>query len=162
MINYIDIAFLAITLIMVIDGVCRGLVVSVLGFVKFIVILPLSYFAADSFALQAAEFINEPVPLPILKVGLFIIAFLVLYILFGILMNFLKELQKKKHMPLKHTNALLGGLFSLVKAAVFVATVSLLLGALIEIIPKTNEFYTQISSSYAVESINDIFKSFTF
>lgn len=47
MISYIDIAFVVIAVIMTIVGAKRGLVVSLIGMLRFIFIVPVSYFLTD-------------------------------------------------------------------------------------------------------------------
>lgn len=48
--SYIDIAFIAITVFFVLAGACRGLVVSLLSMLRFVIGTPLAFFVGDRYA----------------------------------------------------------------------------------------------------------------
>lgn len=214
--SYIDIAFIAIAVLMVIAGACRGLVVSLLHMLKFLIGIPLSFFLSDllyldiynSFIKNAVydsvlnelndsesaenllEGINnfvselpdylaknidlsnlstltaeqissnitdnvlEPIVLIVLKIVIFIVSLVVFCIIVSILISAFSKLQKKDHMPLKHTNSLLGGLFGFIKAVMLIFTISVIISTVCSILPQDNSFVRQADSSYALEFIN--------
>lgn len=156
MISYIDIAFLVLTAVMVFVGVKKGLFVSLLSMVRFIVIIPLSYFAIDYVEPYLPSEWFADISSELKTVLLFVICFVILLILTRLLLLIFKKLQKKKGMPLRHTNALLGGVFGFVKAVIIVFAISTVLAYLIDILPQTNQFYLPISSSYAVKAVENI------
>lgn len=214
--NYIDLAFIIITVLMVIIGARKGFLVSLLSMLRFFIDVPLSFFVSgryyqqaydsfikenaynevlekisqsqsvnsiikavdeftdslpsvfsqgidtDSFKNLSVEEISrtvtdsvvEPIALIIIKIILFIITFVLFYIAAGIVIFLIKSLQKKEHMPLKHTNSFLGGVFGLLKAVVLIFTVSTIIGYMSDILPQDNSFIKQADSSYALEFIN--------
>lgn len=155
--NYIDIAFVAFTLIIVFAGAVNGFLVSLLSTARVLLIVPASYFLSVYAAVFLTDVITEPIPDLLLRVISFISCYIVLNILLGIIIAILKSLQKKEHMPLKHTNAFLGAVFGLLKSAVVVCVISLILIQIKEFIPQDNHFYSIIDGSCAVCFINDIF-----
>lgn len=156
MISYIDIAFIVIAVIMIIVNASRGLVVSLLSMVRMVLVVPLSYFAAKYVEPYVPADLISQIPRALQPAVLFVICFILLLILSGIILLVLKKLQKKKGVPLRHTNAFLGGVFGFVKALVIVFALSAVLGSVLEYIPQTNQFYEPVSSSYAVEYVNKI------
>lgn len=214
--NYIDLAFIIITVLMVIIGARKGFLVSLLSMLRFFIGVPLSFFVSgryyqqaydsfikenaynevlekisqsqsvnsiikavdeftdslpsvfsqgidtDSFKNLSVEEISrtvtdsvvEPIALIIIKIILFIITFVLFYIAAGIVIFLIKSLQKKEHMPLKHANSFLGGVFGLLKAVVLIFTVSTIIGYMSDILPQDNSFIKQAESSYALEFIN--------
>lgn len=156
MISYIDIAFFAMAVIMVIAGVKKGFLVSLLSMIKFIIILPLSYFLSDYVKPYIPAEIIEKVPEAAVEVIAFLICFIVLAIIGTILLSLLKKLQKDKDLPLHNTNAVLGGAFGFVKALIFICVLSAVIGAAEQYIPKDSAFIEMVHSSYAVDLIKDI------
>lgn len=154
MISYIDIAFLALAVILVIAGACRGLLVSLLSMARVILIIPCSYFAAGYVLPYVPDEWLSGLSPQLQKAVAFFACFIILAALTGILLNILFKLQKKKGMPLRHTNAFLGGVFGLIKAGVIIITLSAVLACALEIIPKDNQFYEIVNNSYAVEYIS--------
>lgn len=156
MINYIDIAFAVIAVVMTIVGAKRGLVVSLIGMLRFIFIVPVSYFLTDYIMPYVPENLFSQVPQQARGVVLFFIVFLALIILTGILMMVLKKLQDKKGMPLRHTNAFLGGVFGLVKALILISVLSLGSAFVIDFIPKDNQAYEILSGSYIIDYLSNL------
>ena len=154
MIRYVDIGFMALALILVVAGACRGLLASLLSLARIILIVPCSYFLAGYIIPYIPEQWLSSLPAQLQKPAVFLLCFIVLGILSGILINILVKLQKKKGMPLRHTNAFLGGAFGLVKAGVIIITLSAVLGCVLDVLPKDNQFYEIVNNSYAVEYIN--------
>lgn len=156
MISYIDIAFFAMAVIMVIAGVKKGFLVSLLSMVKFLVILPLSYFLRDFIAPYIPAEIIAEAPETAVEIISFLICFIVLLIIGSVLISLLKKLQKDKDLPLHNTNAVLGGLFGLLKAVIIVCVFSAVIGAAQPYIPKDSAFIEMVRSSYAIDLINNI------
>ena len=120
MISYIDIAFFAMAVIMVIAGIKKGFLVSLLSMVKFIIILPLSYFLSDFVKPYIPAEIIAEAPEAAIEIIAFLICFIVLLIISTVLLSLLKKLQKDKDLPLHNTNAVLGGAYGFVKALILV------------------------------------------
>jgi len=156
-VNYIDIAFAVFALLLMFAGAVSGFLASLISTVRFIIIIPLSYFVSTYLSTVLADVIPQPLPDSILKILSFIICFVVLSILIGIIILVLKKLQKKEHMPLKHTNALLGALFGLFRALLAVSVISVIFGYVKAYIPQDNSFYFQLDTSMVVQFVNDIF-----
>ncbi len=214
--NYIDLAFIIITALMVIIGAQKGLLVSLLSMLRFFIGVPLSFFVSEKYYQQAydsflketaynevfekvsqsqsvnsiikavdeftgslpsvfsqgidtasfkslsveeiskavTDSVVEPIALIIIKIILFIITFVLFYIVAGIIIFLIKRLQKKEHMPLKRTNAFLGGVFGLLKAVILIFTAAAIIGYICDILPQDNSFIKQTDSSYALEFIN--------
>lgn len=156
MISYIDIAFLALAVIMVIVGVKKGFLVSLLSMVKFIIILPLSYFLADYVQPYIPASITAKLPEKAADVIAFLVCFVLLLIIGSVILYLLKKLQKVKDMPLCGTNAFLGGVFGLVKSLLIICAFASIIGAVEQYIPKDSAFMEMVNSSYAVDWINHI------
>lgn len=156
MISYIDIAFFAMAVIMVIAGIKKGFLVSLLSMVKFIIILPLSYFFSDFVKPYIPAEIIAEAPEAAIEIIAFLICFIVLLIISTVLLSLLKKLQKDKDLPLHNTNAVLGGAFGFVKALILVCVFSAIIGAAEQYIPKDSAFSEMVGSSYAIDFINDI------
>ncbi|MDE5973536.1 MAG: CvpA family protein [Eubacterium sp.] len=156
MISYIDIAFFAMAVIMIIAGVKKGFLVSLLSMAKFIIILPLSYFLSDFVKPYIPAEILGEAPEAVIEIIAFLICFLVLLVVGTILLSLLKKLQKDKDLPLHNTNAVLGGAFGFVKAFILVCVFSAIIGAAEPYIPKDSAFIEMVHSSYAIDLINDI------
>lgn len=161
MISYIDVAFIVIAVIMTAVGAGRGLVVSLLSAARFVLIIPCSYILADYVTPYVPESIFAEQPEQIKEVAVFLTCFIVLLIASSLIIDLFLKMQKKKGMPLRNTNAFLGGVFGLVKAAALVFVISTILGFLLDLIPDSGRFVQAIESSYAVKYIND-FNPFTF
>ncbi len=155
MISYIDIAFFAMAVIMVIAGIKKGFLVSLLSMVKFIIILPLSYFLSDFVKPYIPAEIIAEAPEAAIEIIAFLICFIVLLIISTVLLSLLKKLQKDKDLPLHNTNAVLGGAFGFVKALILVCVFSAIIGAAEQYIPKDSAF-SEMVGSYAIDFINDI------
>lgn len=153
MISYIDIAFLVVTALMVFINAKRGLVVSILLAVRVIILVPLSYYLAVYVKDYVPAELIEDIPNELQAVVIFVACFIVLLILSAVLIFILKQLQKKKGMPLRYTNALLGGAFGFVKALAVVLVISAVLGAVTEYLP--SQLYEAVNSSFAVEFVNE-------
>lgn len=214
--SYIDIAFIVITVLMIVMGACRGLIVSLLSTFKYIIGIPLSFFlsdllhqrlynefvkdivyntvfeqlsesqAAGSLTESINSFVNEmpeyfansfdisrlgglsvedisrsitdsllePIALTIIRVIVFLVVFVVFCVIISILIAVFSKLQKKEHAPLKKTNSLLGGVFGLLRAILFIITISTIIGYISTVIPQDNSFIKQVDDSYALEFIN--------
>lgn len=214
--NYIDLALIIITALMVIIGACRGLIISLISMVRFTIGVPLSFFVSEMFSklvydgfvkeiayqkvserladsqsvnsiiksvddftnslpsifskgIDTASFkilsideisraitdsVVEPIAVVIIKILLFVITFVLFYIITGVIISFIKTLQKKDHMPLKRTDIVLGGVFGFVKAFVLMFTLATIIGYICSIIPQTSSFAKQADSSFALEFIN--------
>lgn len=156
MISYIDIAFIAVAVLLTAVGAARGLVVSLISMARFILIVPASYLAAGYIEPYVPESWFADKPDAVKGVVLFLSCLIILMIITSIIIGLLVRLQKKKGMPLRHTNALLGGVFGLVKAAAAVLVICLLIGSLSGIIPQGSSFAKAVESSYAVKYVNEI------
>lgn len=156
MLSYVDIAFLFIAVVSVAVNAHKGFVVSLLEMVRFIVIVPVSYVLIDVVKPYIPAKIFGDIPSALHTVIIFVLCFVLLLIVTEIFLSLLKKLQKIKHMPLKHLNAFLGGVFGLVKALIFVFALSSVFGILLDVIPNDNQFYQIVDSSIAVEYINQI------
>lgn len=212
--NYIDLAFVVITVVMIIAGACRGLVISLLGMLRIIIGTPLAFFVSDMYYAQiynslvkdiaynnvldelsqaqsleniianVKEFtqllpnvfphnidltsmltleeisraitdsVIEPIALVAIRIILFISVFVAFYLITGIIILVVKRLRKKEHAPLKKADFVLGGIFGLIKAAVFVFTAATIIGYITNIIPADNSFIKLADGSYALELIN--------
>lgn len=157
MISYIDIAFLVMAVIMVIAGVKKGFLVSLLSMVKFIIILPLSYFLSDYLKPYIPADVIGKAPETAIEIIAFLVCFIALLIVGTILLSLLKKLQKDKDLPLHSTNAILGGVFGFVKAVIIVCVFSAIIGAVEQYIPKDSTFIEMVNSSYAVDLVSDIY-----
>lgn len=156
MVSYIDVFFLIFTALVIFVNLKKGLVVAIVGLVRFVVIIPLSYFLKDMASAYITDSMLSGVPVRIKPVIVFAIVFIVLMILSEILIALLKALQKKKGMPLRNINALLGGAFGLVKALIVVLIVSSVLACAVDFIPQTSAAYEPISTSFAVSLVRNI------
>lgn len=156
MISYIDIAFLAMAVIMVIAGVKKGFIASLLGMAKFIIILPLSYFLVDYVQPYIPTDVIPDAPKELYDIIAFLICFIALLIVFSIILALLKKLQKDKDLPLHNTNALLGGVFGFVKSLILIGVFAALISAAQPYIPKDSAFIEMVNSSYAIDFISNI------
>ena len=157
MISYIDIAFFAMAVIMVIAGVKKGFLVSLLSMFKFIIVLPLSYFLSDYIKPYIPAGIIGELPETAVEIIAFLICFIVLLIIADVLLMLLKKLQKDKDLPLHTTNAFLGGVFGFVKSVIIVCVFSAIIGAAEQYIPKDSAFIEIVNSSYVVDLVSDIY-----
>lgn len=156
MVSYIDLAFLIISFVMVLINAHRGLIVSLLGMVRFIIVIPLSYFFADYIEPYISAEAFADIPALAKKVITFIVCLIILLVLSRLLLLLLKKLQSNKDMPLRNTNAVLGGVFGLVKALIVIYCLSIILGSLLELLPQSNEYYDILKNSYVIEFVNNI------
>lgn len=156
MISYIDIAFFAMAVIMVIAGIKKGFLVSLLSMFKFIIVLPLSYFLSDYVKPYIPADIIGEAPETAIEIIAFLVCFIVLLIIADVILMLLKKLQKDKDLLLHNTNAVLGGAFGFVKAVIIVFVFSAVIGAAEQYIPKDSAFVEMVDSSYAVDFINNI------
>lgn len=108
----------------------------------------------DEISKTVTDTVVEPVALIVIKILLFVITFIVFYIIASILISVFKKMQKKDKAPLKRTNAFLGGVFGLLKAFVFIFTISTIIGYICDIIPQGNLFVKQAENSFLLEFIN--------
>lgn len=212
--NYIDLTFIVITVVMILVGACRGLIVSLLSMLRIIVGTPLAFFVSDMYYSQIynnlvkdiaynkvldelsqaqsietiisnvkeftaslpsifSDSINltgalsleeisraitdsviEPIALVVIRITIFVAVFVAFYVITGIIILLVKRLRKKEHAPLKKTDFILGGVFGLVKAAVFVFTAATIIGYISAIVPADNSFIKLAENSYALEFIN--------
>lgn len=214
--NYFDLAFAAFAILFVVIGACRGLVVSLLSLLRYVIGLPLSFFISDYFyrdfynsyvknavyesvnakltetgsaenllksvndffndipeiftkgidisafngltAEQISKSITdsvlEPIVMNVVKIAIFLVSFVVFSIIVGVLISVFSKLQKKKNMPLKRTNSLLGGVFGFVKAGLFTFTASTIIGYALMIISQDSMFAKQADSSLVLQFIN--------
>lgn len=155
--NYIDIAFIAFTLIIMFAGAVNGFLVSLISTARVLLVIPVSYFASTYISIPLRRIIAESVPDLFLQIISFIICYILLNIVIGIVISLLKKLQHKEHMPLKHTNAFLGAVFGLLKSAIVICVLSVIFINVKAFIPDDNAFYSIIDGSYTVRFINDIF-----
>lgn len=155
MISYVDIAFAVVAVLMTVVNAKRGLMVSLVGMLRFFLIVPLSYFLVDVVTPYIPQSVLEKVPEQAQSIVVFLIVFVILIILTGLLMMLLKKLQNKKGVPLRYTNALLGGVFGLVKALILIFVLSGAASLALEFIPKENQFYEVINSSYVVDFVRN-------
>lgn len=156
MISYIDIAFFALAVIMIIAGIKKGFLVSLLSMVKFVIILPLSYFLSDFVQPYIPADVIPEAPEKAIEVIAFLICFIILLIVGSLILSLLKKLQKDKDLPLHNTNAVLGGVFGLIKSLIIICVFAVIIGAVEQYIPKDSAFAQMVNSSYAVAFINDI------
>lgn len=150
MISYIDIAFVVIAVVMALVNAKRGLVVSLVGMLRFIFIVPVSYFLADYVMPYIPETVLEKIPEQAQSIVVFFVVFVLLIVVTGLLMMALAKAQKKKGMPLRHTNAFLGGVFGLVKALVLILVLSGAAALILEFLPQDNQFYEVLNGSYVI------------
>lgn len=158
MISFFDIFFLVITIFIVLVNAHRGFLVSLISMLRFILIVPLSCVAAEYAEPYIPVDAFGDMPEQLVPIITFALCFVLLLILTSLLMLLLKKLQKDKDMPLRNTNALLGGLFGFLKAAVLVFVISSFAGSLVQYIPQSSDFadiYNSINSSYVIEFVNN-------
>lgn len=156
MISYIDIFFLILAAIMVFANLKKGLVVSILSMIRFVVIIPLSYFLIS----YVSPLIVPPdaltaLPQKLIDIIAFAVCFIALLIISELLLLLLKILQKKKGMPLRNINAVLGGVFGFVKAVLLVFVMSSIMIIVVEFMEAGEPFYDAINNSYAVEFVKN-------
>lgn len=156
MLSYIDIAFLIMSVIHIAVYAYKGFVVALLGMLRFIVIVPISYLLINVVRVYIPTSVFGDIPIQFHTVIIFLIIFVALYVVTSIILSMLQKLQRVKHMPLKRTNALLGGILGFVKSAVLIFVFSTVLGLIFDVIPKDTQFYQIIDSSIAVGYINQI------
>lgn len=114
----------------------------------------LSGLTAEQISSSITDNILKPVILILIKIIIFIAVFVIICIIVSILISFFKKLQKKKHMPLKHTNSFFGGVLGLVKAAALIFTAATIIGYVCDIIPQDSSFSRLADGSFALEYIN--------
>lgn len=156
MISYVDIAFVIIAVLMTVINAKRGLVVSLIGMLRFLFIVPVSYFLVDYVTPYIPEKILADVPEELRAVVIFFVIFVVLIVVTGILMMVLKNLQNKKGMPLRYTNALLGGVFGFVKAVILIIVLSTVASFVVEFAPQDNQFVEMLNGSYVIDIFKDM------
>lgn len=155
MISYIDIVFAVLAIVIVFGNAKKGLVVSLVGMLRFLLIVPASFLASRYFKPYFEPSQPNAVPSQVFDVLLFVGCFVVLAVITGILMIVLKKLQKKKDMPLRTTNAILGGVFGLVKALVVVFTLATIMSVLKGFLTDETQFIEAVNSSYVINFINN-------
>lgn len=121
-----------------------------------------SVMSIEDISRKITDTVVEPITLVVLKIVIFTVVFIAFYAVTGILISMLAKLQAKKHMPLKHTNALLGGIFGLVKAGAFIFAVASVFRCIIAVIPADSGFVNAVNSSLAIEFVgsNNPFEMF--
>lgn len=167
--SYFDIAFICIVLIYTFAGMRRGLVVSLISMIRFIIAVPFSYYISNTYGAfiydnylkenfkEAVNDITEILAVRITEIVLFIVVLVLFYIITGAVIKLLKKLQKAEHMPLKYTNSFLGGVFGLVKALMLIIVICTVAGC-VDLIPENNdtqELINQINSSVVIEYVNE-------
>jgi uncharacterized membrane protein required for colicin V production len=115
----------------------------------------ISSLSTEQISNNIVDNVLQPVIIIALKIAIFIALFIVFCIVVGLLISLIKKLQNKKHMPLKRTNKLFGGIFGLIKAVVFIYTLATIIGYITNIIPQDNAFVQQANSSAVLNYIND-------
>lgn len=98
------------------------------------------------FADQIMKYVVNPVGITVVKVLLFIISLIVLYIIFGIIIKIIKDKSDDKDAPFHKTNKFLGAVFGLVKAIIIVFSISAILYFIAGISEK-NVFVNEIETS---------------
>ena len=126
MINFIDIIFVLLTIIFIVVSITRGLLVCVISLVRFFVIVPASFYIGNYLEPYFTKYIFKGVSAGLTNILSIILSFFILLILSSLLIHLLKKLQNKKGVPLRHTNALLGGVFGLAKSLLIIIAVSTL------------------------------------
>lgn len=157
MISFFDIFFLVITVCIILVNAHRGFLVSLISMLRFILIVPLSCVAAEYAEPYIPTDAFGDIPEQLIPVIVFAVCFLLLLILTSLLMLLLKKLQKQKDMPLRNTNAFLGGIFGFLKAAILIFVLASFIGSMVQYIPQSSEFadiYNSINSSYVIEFVN--------
>lgn len=159
MISFLDIIFIVVTVCMVIVNAHRGLLVSLIGMLRFIFIIPLSCLAAQYAEPYIPDDMFKDIPEELVPVIIFVICFLVLQLATSLIMLLLKKLQDKKGMPLRGTNAVLGGVFGLLKAALLVFVTAVVIVSVMQFVPQSGDYsdiYNSINSSYVIEFVNKL------
>lgn len=155
MISYIDIVFALVIIIMTAVNAKRGFMVALIGMLRFIFIVPVSYFLVDYLTPYIPESYLEKIPEQAQGIVVFFAVFVILIVLTGIVMNILTKLQKKKGVPLRHTNAFLGGVFGFIKALIFISVISGVASLILDFIPENNQFYEIFNNSYIVDIVRN-------
>lgn len=154
--NYIDLAFALFALLAVTAGVKNGFLASLIRMLRFVIIIPVSYFLSSYlFTLRADDMQAQSLPHDLQKIILFAECFAVIYILSGILIFILKKLQNKKHMPFRYTNALLGALFALARVLIVICVISFIFVRIADYLPDDNAFYLCVKASRIITALNN-------
>lgn len=156
MISYIDIAFILVAVVVTAVGASKGFLASLISAARLVLIVPASVYLSDFIKPYLTKRWFADQPMQILNIASFLICFIVLLIATGILTDLVINAQKKKGMPLKNTNAVLGGLLGFVKAAFIIFVVSGILGYLAKLIPQGSSFAEAVESSYALKYLKDV------
>lgn len=98
------------------------------------------------FADQIMKGVINPIGITIVKVVLFILTLIILYIIFGLIIKIIKDKSDDKDAPFHKTNKFLGAVFGLVKAVIIVFSVSAILYFFAGISEK-NAFVNEIETS---------------
>ena len=113
----------------------------------------------NSTAAQAiAANVLDPVLLVVVKAAVFLLVLLAVAIVAFLISRFIKKLEEKDRMPLKHTNKFIGALLGAFKGAVLLAGVCAALVFVRDFIfaSSQNEFVRLVDSSSVTEFINTI------
>lgn len=110
--------------------------------------------SVEQISRQLVDSVLEPIFLTVIKVAVFLLVLIVFGIIISVLISVFSTLQKKKNMPLKHTNSLLGALFGFVKAGIFVFTVSTVVGYICAVVPLDSSVAQYFNNSFILEFIN--------
>lgn len=109
----------------------------------------------DEISVRITDSVVEPIAVIIIKILLFIVSFLLFFLVTGLIISIIKKLRKRNKTPLKRTSTVLGGVFGLLKALVFIFALSTILSYICNIIPQNNILARQADSSFALEFINN-------
>lgn len=155
MISIIDIIFIILAVVLVALSISRGFVVSFLSMIRLFIIVPASYYLGKYIGPYIPKEQSYAVDDVLFNIIVCVVCFFVLLFLSGLLLLLLKKLQKKKGMPLRHTNAFLGGVLGLAKTLVIVVFASTVLGFLMKYSSSDESLYQAIDSSYIVSIVNE-------
>lgn len=154
MINSIDLIFILMTIIFIVTSILRGAVACVVSAVRFFIIVPAAFFVSDYILPIISKDMSAPAL--VIKAVSVVISFVVLLILSSLLMLLLKKLQRKKGMPLRHTNALLGGVFGLAKSLVIIISTSTLAHMVAPVLQPNSSVASLIGTSEIINYVNTI------
>lgn len=156
MISSVDLVFIAIIAVMAFVNAKRGFVVALVGMLRFMFIVPVSYFLTDYVTPYIPKETLEQIPNQLQGVVIFAVVFVALIIITGILMNLLIKLQHKKGIPLRHTNAILGGSFGVLKALILISVISGIMALIVDYIPQSSQFFNALNDSYIVGIVKEL------
>ncbi|MDD6728018.1 MAG: hypothetical protein PUE08_02215 [Eubacteriales bacterium] len=117
----------------------------------------------ENAAVYITDNIVQPVATEIVKLVLIVLTFLIFYAITGIIISIAKKNRnkkreknkEKKHHPVFTANSFLGGVFSLLKALVFILLLGAVSDFVIEIAPQENEFIKQLEGSAILDFVNN-------